>query len=207
MDPKSEAPARAGLILASQSATRVGLLRNAGLVFEAVGADVDERAIETPLVEAGFPPDDVAQVLAEAKALDVSARHPYAYVLGADQTLGLGDRRFHKPKDLDGAMQQLLDLRGQTHQLHSALALVKEGEVVWRHVSTAHMTMRHFTPQYLGRYLSAVGDRVKTSVGGYQFEGPGIQLFERIDGDYFTILGLPVLPLLAELRRLGEIDT
>ncbi|WP_350335743.1 Maf-like protein [Coralliovum pocilloporae] len=194
------------LILASGSRTRRMLLDNAGLSFDVQTADVDERSIEAPLLEAAFPPDDIAAVLAEAKAVDVSERYPEALVIGADQTLGLGDRRFNKPADITAARKQLLDLRGQTHGLHSAVVCARDGEAIWRHVSTAWLTMRDFSPEYLGHYMAEVGDRVLESVGCYQLEGPGIQLFKEIKGDYFTILGLPLFPLLDFLRTDGVLE-
>jgi septum formation protein len=197
------------LVLASKSPFRARLMSNAGLDFETGSADVDERAIEVPLVKAGLPPDDVAQVLAEAKALavwDTGYWHPDALILGCDQTLDLGGKRLHKPADMEQARRQILDLSGKTHHLHSAMALVVGGETVWRHVSTAHLTMRPLTAEAVGRYCAKAEDAVLQSVGGYQIEGRGIQLFERIEGDYFTIVGLPLLPLLQELRNRGVID-
>lgn len=189
------------LILASKSSARATLLSNAGLQFETGTADIDERAAEQPLVEAGASAQDIAQLLAEVKAMDVSQRNPGALVVGADQTLGLGDKRFNKPADDEAARRQLLELAGQQHQLHSAIAVVKDGETLWRHVSTATLTMRSISPQEVGRYMAKVGETVRSSVGCYQLEGLGVQLFEKIEGDYFTILGLPLLPLLAYLRE------
>ncbi|PWL19557.1 septum formation inhibitor Maf [Falsochrobactrum shanghaiense] len=196
----------AKLILASKSPFRSALLKNAGLDFSSESADLDERAVEAPLYESGATPEDVALVLAEAKALDVSAKNPDAMVIGCDQTLSMGDGIFHKPADMDAARRQLLKLSGQTHQLNSAVVLVKNGETLWRHVSIARMTMRDLDPGFVGRYLGRVGDIALASVGAYQVEGPGIQLFERIEGDYFTIVGLPLLPLLAQLRKEKLID-
>nr|WP_319391345.1 Maf-like protein [uncultured Cohaesibacter sp.] len=189
------------LILASKSQARASLLSNAGLSFETFAAEVDERAAEQPLVETGAPPADIATLLAEVKAMDVSTRHSDALVIGADQTLGFGDKRFNKPENEDAARRQLLDLCGQSHQLHSAVACAKGGEILWSHVSTATLTMRPLSPQEIGRYMARVGDQVRSSVGCYQLEGLGVQLFEQIDGDYFTILGLPLLPLLSYLRQ------
>lgn len=194
------------LILASSSPFRRALMANAGLDFTAVSADLDERALEAPLQKSGVTPDEVAQILAEAKAGDVSERHPGALVVGCDQTLSLGDRVFHKPADMEAARRHLLDLSGKTHQLNSAVVLVRDGETLWRHVSIARLTMRALSPGFVGRHLARVGDKALTSVGAYQIEGEGIQLFDRIEGDYFTIVGLPLLPLLAKLRDLGEID-
>lgn len=188
------------LILASKSQARSQLLKNAGLQFTTMAADIDERAAEQPLVEAGAAPDDIAQLLAEAKAQGVSGRHPGQLVIGADQTLGCGDQRFNKPQDDEAARRQLLALAGKDHQLHSAIACVKDGETLWRYVSTATLTMRDLSPEEIGRYMARVGDDVRKSVGCYQLEGLGVQLFERIEGDYFTILGLPLLPLLGFLR-------
>ena len=191
------------LILASKSKARCALLENAGLVFAAIGSNVDERAAEAPLLEAGAAPEDIAAVLAEAKALDVSERHPEALVIGGDQVLGFEGERYTKPDDMAAARRQLLKLQGATHQLHSALVIAQGGETLWRHLSTAQMTIRPLEPADVGRYLAEVGERALSSVGCYQLEGPGVQLFERIDGDYFTVLGLPLLPLLARLREEG----
>ena len=189
------------LILASKSAARASLLSNAGLQFETIAANIDERAAEQPLLDAGASPQDIAQLLAEVKAMDVSQGNPGKLVIGADQTLGFGDERFNKPEDDEAARRQLLALSGKSHQLHSAIAIVRDGETLWRYVSTATLTMRPLTPQEVGRYMAKVGDAVRSSVGCYQLEGLGVQLFTSIDGDYFTILGLPMLPLLAYLRE------
>ncbi|HOV03845.1 MAG TPA: Maf-like protein [Kaistiaceae bacterium] len=195
------------LILASKSQSRIMLLQNAGLDFDIVPADIDERAVEAPLVEADFGPDDIAEVLAEAKAREVSERRPGALVIGSDQTLGLGEKRFNKPETIEDARRQLLAMRGATHSLNSAIACVKDGETLWRHISRADLTMRDFTPEFAGHYLALVGSEALTSVGAYRLEGPGIQLFETIEGDYFTILGLPLLPLLGFLRDRGILET
>ena len=198
------------LILASKSSARGALLKNAGLQFETEGADIDERAIELPLLNSDFGPADIAEVLAEAKALDVSSRNPSAYVIGADQTMSFKDQgelhRYNKPVDMKAARQQLLALRGRTHNLHASICVVKDGTTVFRYSDDAHMTMRDLTPEFVGQYLSQVGDSALQSVGCYQLEGPGIQLFEKIEGNYFTILGLPLLPLLDFLRTVGEVE-
>jgi len=194
------------LVLASSSPFRAAILRNAGLAIETEAATVDERSIETPLLEAGLDAADVAQILAEAKASDVSSRRPGALVIGADQTMTLDGELLHKPADMEQARYRLLAMSGKTHTLHSGLALVRDGETVWRHVSAAHLHVRDLGPAFIGRYLASVGDRALQSVGAYQIEGEGIQLFDRIEGDHFTIIGLPLLPLLAELRARGEID-
>ena len=192
------------IILASGSPFRKAMLINAGLNIEAVPADVDERALEAPLQ--GVSPEDVAAILAEAKATEVSERKPGALVLGCDQTLSLGDEVFHKPADMEGARRHLLALSGKTHQLNSAAVLMRDGKVLWRHVGIASLTMRKLDPAFIGRHLARVGAKALSSVGAYQIEGEGIQLFEKIEGDYFTIVGLPLLPVLAELRTLGAID-
>ncbi|MGN7772297.1 Maf-like protein [Phyllobacterium sp. 22552] len=194
------------IILASKSPFRAMLLQNAGVKFTAQSANIDERAVEAPLYNSGATPEDVALVLAEAKALDVSERNSSALVIGSDQTLSLGDEVLHKPEDMEAARRQLLKLSGQTHHLNSAVVLCKDGQTLWRHVSVARMTLRNLTPEFIGRHLSRVGSVALQSVGAYQFEGEGVQLFERVDGDYFTIVGLPLLPLLAELRKQGAID-
>ena len=194
------------LILASKSPFRAAILRHAGIGFRAEAAGIDERAAEAPLLKSGASGEDIASVLAEAKALDVSERFSDELVLGADQTLSLDDELFHKPADMEAARRHLLKLSGKTHILSSALVLARQGETIWRHVSVARLTMRELSPAFIGRHLAKVGEAALSSVGAYQYEGEGIQLFEAIDGDYFTIVGLPLLPLLAELRRLGEID-
>ena len=189
------------LVLASQSAARQALLRDAGLSFDAIPADLDERGIQdkSGLTDPGM----VAALLARAKASDVSSRHPGRIVLGADQTLALGDRLFSKPSGRAQAASQLRDLAGQTHELHSAIALVRDGAVLFADVSVAYMTMRPLGDEAIAAYLDAAGDRVTSSVGCYQIEGLGVHLFDRIDGDHFTILGLPLLPLLSHLRGAG----
>lgn len=194
------------LVLASSSPFRAAILRNAGLAIEAEPAAIDERSIEAPLLEAGLDAADIAQLLAEAKATDVSSRRPGALVIGADQTMTLDGELLHKPADMEQARYRLLAMSGKTHTLHSGLALVRDGETVWRHVSVAHLHVRDLGPAFIGRYLASVGDQALQSVGAYQIEGEGIQLFDRIEGDHFTIIGLPLLPLLAELRARGEID-
>ena len=194
------------IILASRSPFRQMLLRNAGLTFEAIAAAIDERAIEDSLSADRLSPAEVALALAEAKALDVESSHPKALVIGSDQTLSLGERVFHKPADLADAREHLRAMSGRTHELNSAVVLVQNGAIAWRHVSTARLTMRVLADDFIGRYLDRVGESVLASVGAYQLEGEGIQLFEHIEGDYFTILGLPMLPLLAQLRSMDMID-
>lgn len=194
------------IILASGSRYRRELLEAAGVDFTVLKPELDERAVEATLEGTGATPEDVALILAEAKATAVSEARPGALVIGSDQTLSLGDELFHKPADMEGARRHLLKLSGRTHLLSSAVVIARNGEAVWRHVSTARMTMRALDPGFIGRYLAEVGDAALTSVGAYQVEGRGIQLFEKIDGDHFTIVGLPLLPLLAQLRENGAID-
>lgn len=186
------------LILASQSLVRRELLANAGITFDAMPADIDERDIQQ---KSGLTaPGEIAALLAERKAAFISLRHPGRYVLGADQTLALGDRMFSKPAGREQAAEQLAALAGRTHELHSALAVVCDGATLFSNVSVAHMTMRKLDDTAINAYLDAAGDRVTTSVGAYQLEGLGVHLFELIEGDHFTILGLPLLPLLSFLR-------
>jgi septum formation protein len=194
------------LILASKSPFRAMILNNAGVPFRAEAANIDERTVEAPLFNSGATPEDVAQVLAEAKAMDVSERFPEEIVLGSDQTLSLGDEVFHKPRDLEEARRHLLRLSGRTHQLNSAMVIAKNGETIWRHLSIARLTMRDLSPEFIGRHLAEIGEGALQSVGAYKYEGRGIQLFEKIEGDYFTIVGLPIIPLLRELRRLELVN-
>jgi septum formation protein len=194
------------IILASGSPFRKKMLEDAGISFEVARPEIDERAVESAVEGSGLTPGDLASILAEAKALDVSQRAPGKLVIGTDQTLSLGDEVFHKAKDMEEARRRLLALSGKTHQLNSAVVIVRDGDVVWRHVAVAHLTMRELDPGFIGRHLSSVGEIALSSVGAYQIEGKGIQLFERIDGDHFTIVGMPLIPLLAKLRDLGAID-
>lgn len=189
------------LVLASRSNVRGKILAAAGLRFEIRPSQVDERALEA---KAGtLDPPAAARHLARAKARAVAAVLPGRLVLGADQTMALGARRFSKPADRDEAAAQLRALRGSTHALHSALTLVQGDAVLFEYLDTAELTMRDFSDDFLEDYLDMMGDTVMTTVGGYQLEGVGIHLFERVIGDYFTILGLPLLPLLTYLREDG----
>ena len=193
--------APAPLVLASRSAARRALLEAAGVPVELRPADLDERALEAG---AGAPdPPAIAVLLARQKACFVSKAYPGRLVLGADQTLAFGGKPFSKSPDRPAARAQLQALRGRSHELHAAIAFVQDGAVVFEHLETARLTMRSFSDAFLDRYLETVGEGALTSVGGYQLEGLGIQLFERIDGDYFTILGLPLLPALEVLRQRG----
>ena len=186
------------LILASQSRARQMLLQNAGLDFEPVPADIDERKVQKA---SGLSvPDEIASLLAREKARSVSSQKPGRYVIGADQTLALGERLFSKPGGRDQAAEQLRALAGKTHELHSAVAVARDGKILFADISVARMTMRRLGAAEIDAYLDQAGAAVTTSVGAYQLEGLGVHLFERIEGDHFTILGLPLLPLLAFLR-------
>jgi septum formation protein len=187
------------LVLASRSESRRAVLTAAAIPVEVLPADIDERGIEA---QAGRKsPGEIAQLLARAKACAVAGQLPERLVLGADQTLALGTRLFTKPADLAAARDQLKSLRGRTHELHSAVALARDGAVLFEHCEVARLAMRDFSDRFLESYIGAAGLAVTASVGGYQMESVGIQLFERIDGDHFTILGLPLLRLLEYLRR------
>jgi septum formation protein len=189
------------LVIASKSAVRRAVLEAAGIPLEVRPADIDERGIEARAPTAG--PAEVAALLAREKARAVAAAMPGRLVLGADQTLALGSRRFSKPVDRLAAREQLQALRGRTHELHSAVAIVRDGEVLYDRVEVARLTMRAVSDDFLDRYIETAGAAVTASVGGYQLERTGIHLFSRIEGDHFTVLGLPLLPLLDFLRHQG----
>jgi septum formation protein len=186
------------LILASQSRARQMLLAGAGIAFEAVPADIDERAVQA--ASGLTTPGDIAALLAREKALFVSSRRPGKYVIGADQTLALANRLFSKPAGRAQAAEQLHALAGRTHELHSAVAVARDGKILFSDVAIARMTMRAMDQAGIDAYLDTAAEAVTSSVGAYQLEGLGVHLFERIEGDHFTILGLPLLPLLAFLR-------
>lgn len=189
----------APLVLASKSPARAGLLRAAGLTIVTAEAAIDERSVETAL-GSDIDGEDVALILAQAKAADVAPRFPDTRVIGADQTLTCEGRIIHKAEDDQDLRKKLLWLSARTHTLSAAVVVVQNGETVWQHTAQAHMTMRKLSPEFIGRYVAQTRSDSLHSVGGYQLEGPGSQLFDSIDGDYFTILGLPLLPLLAWLR-------
>ena len=191
------------LILASQSQTRKALLEQAGLAFSTAPAQIDERGLETAATARGADGRDVALLLAERKAAFVAASHPGALVIGADQTLSLGSALLHKPADRDEAAAQLELLRGKPHRLHAAVTLVRDDLLLWSDIQSAELTMRNFSAAERDDVLNREGDAILASVGGYRLEGPSIRLFETVSGDYFTILGLPLLPLLAALRDLA----
>jgi septum formation protein len=191
------------IILASTSPTRRALLDNAGLAYMAIAPRVDER--ELVARHPGWTPQEMAVRLAEAKAVEVSVRYPEAAVIGADQVLALAAKAYAKPANADECRQHLLELRGKTHALISSVVCARGGIAEWSHSSQAQLSMRDFSDEFLAQYLNQVGADCTSSVGGYKIEGPGLQLFEEVTGDHFTILGLPLLPLLAHLRRTGDI--
>lgn len=190
------------LVLASQSPIRAQLLRQAGLAFEITAAAVDETGLKAEQLRQGLGPAAIARSLAEAKAANASARHA-GLIIGADQTLELEGKLFDKPSSAAEAEAQLKALRGRRHQLHAATALAENGAVIWSELQSASLTMRDFSDGYLRGYMDRNAEAVLACVGAYQLEGEGVQLFDHIDGDYFAILGLPMLGLLAELRRRG----
>jgi nucleoside triphosphate pyrophosphatase len=191
------------LIVASRSKVRRSLLEAAAIAVEIIPADIDERAIEDGEGAAGRSPSDTALLLAREKALAIARTKPGRIVLGADQTLALGDIQLHKPDGRASAAAQLRMLSGRSHTLHSAVAVVRGEEVLFAHAAVATLTVRDFTNDFLDRYLDAAGDDVLHSVGAYQLEGKGSHLFSRVEGDYFTVLGLPLLPLLEFFRQQG----
>lgn len=190
------------LVLASGSAARGKLLEAAGLTFEVDVPRVDEEAAKASLRAEGLRPREQADALAELKALSVSRMRP-DFVIGADQMLALDGNVFDKPGDFADARAQLTQLRGKTHELITAVVVAREGAIIWRHIDTPKLKMRAFSDSFLDDYLARAGQGALSSVGAYQLEGLGAQLFERVEGDYFSVLGLPLLPLLAFLREHG----
>lgn len=195
------------LVLASSSAVRADILTGAGLAFRQDSPGVDEAPIKTDAAQAGTSPQKIAEILALAKAMAVSETAPEALVIGADQVLVCQNRAFDKPRDLAEARAHLEALRGRTHRLETAVAAVRGGTCLWHYVTAPQLTLRDFSDAALEAYLERVGEQALQSVGAYQIEGPAIQLFERIEGDYFSVLGLPILPLLDFLRHEGWADT
>ena len=193
------------LILASKSSARTALLQQTRIPFVVEAADIDERAVETPLRSAGADARAIASHLARAKASAVARVHPDHLVLGADQTLALGQAMFTKPADRSGALEQLRALSGREHELHSAICIIRAGAALFETTETARMKMRPLSEAFLTAYADAAGTALTGSVGAYQLEGLGIHLFESICGDHSTILGLPLIPLLAFLRRNGSL--
>lgn len=192
-----------GLVLASKSAARSQVLTGAGVVFETAGAGVDEAAVKAGLLAERATPREVADALAELKAVKVSRNRPGVLVIGADQTLDLRGQLFDKAETVARARERLKLLRGKTHKLHSAVVIARDGQAIWRDVPAARLTMRDFSDAFLEDYLARKGEQILSSVGCYQLEDEGVQLFSRIDGDYFTILGLPLMGLLDFLRLNG----
>lgn len=193
-------PARP-LILASASKSRANLMRSAGLTFEIIPAHVDEDAIKASLKAEGASATDCALALAEFKAGTISQRYPEALVIGADQMLDCEGIWFDKPKDVAGARNHLTTLRGKTHVLPTSVAVALNGSPIWHHTVQPRLTVRPFSDAFLADYLATVGEAVTSSVGAYHLEGRGAQLFSKVEGDFFTILGLPLLELLAFLRE------
>lgn len=193
------------LILASASKIRSELLRNAGLDVESLAARIDEEALRAALEAEGASPRDQADALAELKAEKIARRFPDAVVIGCDQVLDFKGRVFGKPASIDAARAQLQELRGQTHKLLSAVVLYEKGRPVWRHMGEVRLTMREFSPSYLEDYITRQGPVLLETVGGYQLEAEGVRLFSDVHGDYFTVLGLPLMPLLGYLAQRGMI--
>ena len=194
------------LILASSSQSRISMLKNAGLSFETIPADIDERKIELELKNKNSTPELIAAKLANAKAVAVSNLHKDVLVIGADQTLSLDGIQINKVEDLVSAKEKITKLSGKTHCLHSAVCCIYNGFELWNYISTAYMSMRNLDSTEIDQYLSLSGSEILSSVGCYQLERIGVQLFDKIEGDFFTILGLPLLPLLNFLRQQGHID-
>ena len=204
-EPNAAAPAMTAasplLVLASASMTRAEMLRRAGLACAVDPAHVDEDEVKRALRTSGASAGDLAEALGELKARKISARHGGALVIGADQVLECQGKWFDKPADRAAARAQLLELRGKTHDLISSVCVLRDGARLWHHTGRARLTVRPFSEGFLDDYLDRVGSAVLQSVGAYQLEGMGAQLFSRVEGDYFTILGLPLLPLLDFLRN------
>lgn len=198
-------PDRSAIVLASASSARRMLLQNAGIDVAIEPARVDEDAVKEAMRADSASPRDVADALAELKALKISGKYPDAFVIGADQTLDCEGRWFDKPADRAAARRHLEDLSGKTHALQSAVCVARNGAILWRHVGVARLTMRPLSPAFLDWYLDRMGDDALDSVGSYRLEGIGSQLFSAVDGDYFTVLGLPLLPLMAFLRGHGMV--
>ncbi len=194
------------LILASGSSARAEMLSSAGVSFDIDVARIDEDLVKASMLQEKYPPRDIADALAEAKANKVSAKNRGALVLGADQILVFDGKIYDKPKSLDDALGQLKELRGQTHRLISAAVMMIDGVTSFRHIQITKLTMRNFTDKFLETYLAQEGEEILSCVGGYRLEGPGAQLFSHIDGDYFTVLGLPLLACLEHLRDQGIVE-
>jgi septum formation protein len=194
------------LVIATASRSRRQLLENAGVTFEALATNVDEDAIKATALAKGLSVEATALALAEAKARAAQKMHPNSLIIGADQMLALGSERFDKPTSMSATRSQLQTFRGKRHTLHSAVVLLGSEGKIWSHVEPAHIDMRDFSDTFLDGYLAEVGEDAMRSVGGYFMEGIGVQLFDRVDGDFFTVLGLPLTPLLGALREAGVLD-
>lgn len=194
------------LILASASSARASLLESSGISVRCLPARIDEEAIRASLEAEGASPRDLADALAEMKAQKVSLKNPEAVVIGCDQVLDFKGQVFGKPADLAAARSQLLALRGQTHKLLSAVVVYDQGKPVWRFVGEVRLTMREFSEAYLASYLERQGEQLLETVGGYKLEAEGVRLFSKIEGDYFTVLGLPLVALLSYLGQRGWIE-
>ena len=195
------------IVLASKSAARTSILSGAGVPFETAVAGVDEGAVKAGLLAEGHGPRQVADALAELKAIKISRNRPGDLVIGADQTLDLAGDLFDKVETMAQARERLQLLRGKTHKLHSAVVVARDGQAIWRDLPSARLTMRDYSDAFIDRYLAARGEDILGSVGCYQLENEGVQLFSRIDGDYFTILGLPLMGLLDFLRLNGALES
>lgn len=193
-------------ILASQSLTRCQLLEKAGVKFKVEASYIDEDAIKEALLLEKQSPRNIADALAEAKAVKISLKYPDAFVIGSDQTLEYEGLLFNKPEDLKALRRNLETLSGQTHKLFSAVVIAQQGRVLWRYVDMVKLSMRVISASFLEHYVEGQGEKLLSSVGGYHIEGWGAQLFDRVEGDYFTVLGLPLLPLLAQLRHYGVLE-
>jgi septum formation protein len=194
------------LILASGSAIRAQILSEAGLTYEVISKPVDEAAIKQAMLGEGSRLRDIADALAEAKAMRVSRTEP-GFVIGADQIMVMDDTLFDKPPSIEAARQRLKEMRGKTHKLMGAVVVCENGQAVWRHLSVTKLTVRDFSDAFLDQYIEMEGESLTRSVGAYRFEGPGAHLFSHVEGDFFSILGLPLLPLLDYLRTRGVVPS
>lgn len=194
------------IFLASENSVAMRLLGNAGITVDVMAADLDDRALEEPLEETGASPEDFALVLAEAKATEMSGRYPGLLFLGCEQVWSLDDEILHAPADMEEARRRLLLLSGKTHHVTVAVVLARDGEVLWRRTDVAGITMLTLDPGFIGRYMAVVGADGLQTANLCRIDGAGVQLVETIEGDVFTAAGVPMLPLLAELRRIGTVD-
>jgi len=194
------------LILASGSAIRAQILSDAGLTYEVISKPVDEAAVKESMLAEGSRLRDIADALAEAKALRVSRTEP-GFVIGADQIMVMDETLFDKPPTIEAARERLKEMRGKTHKLMGAVVVCENGQAVWRHLSVTKLTVREFSDAFLDQYIEMEGESLTRSVGAYRFEGPGAHLFSKVEGDFFSILGLPLLPLLDYLRTRGVVPS